>query len=226
VSERTRLWLLRLLALAIAVVTWFFVAIDEREQLSEKVVEAAITYNTPRGSVLLEPAQTVQVRLRGRTSKIRNLNPFLVDVLVQLPPDRRGAFTVVLGPENVVAPSDVEIVSIAPNQLQLRLDREVTVMVPVRPQLVGEPAAGAVVQGVQVVPDKVMVSGPETRLRGIRSVTTSPVSLNGHALDFEETAAVLAPDPLIKVLEPAVVTVRVPMEPPRGSAAGRDGGRR
>jgi hypothetical protein len=154
--------------------------------------------------------QRVRVRLRGRTSKIRSLNPLAVDVLVTLTDSRRGLIEVTLGPDNVVLPEDVEVMSIEPNQLELRLDREVTQTLPVKFKLMGEPAAGARVQKVEVVPDRVQVSGPESRLRSLRWLTTSNVNLNGHALDFEETVAVISPDPLVKILQPTVVLVRVP----------------
>jgi YbbR domain-containing protein len=207
-------WGLRVLALALAFVLWFFIAVEEREGIAEKTVEAAITYSPPSGHVLLDPVQRARVRLRGRTSRIRNLNPFVVDIFIEVPAGRRGTFDLQILPENVIMPEGVEVVAIEPATLRLRLDREATEMLPVRARLVGEPAAGAVAREVQVVPDKVLVSGPETRLRAVNNLTTTPVNLNGHALDFEETAAVLSPDPLIKVLQPAVVTVRVPMQPP------------
>jgi len=121
-------------------------------------------------------------------------------------------------------PDGVEVLSIDPNVLRVRLDREVQQMLPVLPRLVGEPAAGSVVQTPEVRPSRVLVSGPESRLREIGSLSTTAIDLDGHALDFEETAAVLAPDPLIKVVQPAVVTVRVPMQqPPAGPRAGEGG---
>jgi len=214
VSERASLWGLRALALALAVVLWFFGSVEKRERASEKVVEANITYSTPRGTVILDPVQKVRVRLRGRTSKIRILNPFVVDVLVVIPEGQYGAFNVHLGPENVVAPEGLDVVSVDPNLLQLQLDREVSAMLPVVPRLAGEPAAGAVVGTIEVLPDRVLVSGPESTLRRVRALSTSPINLGGHALDFVETAAVVPPDPLIKVVQPSVVSVRVPMEPP------------
>jgi YbbR domain-containing protein len=213
-SERASLWGLRLMALAIAVFLWFFGSVEKRERASEKVVEANITYSTPSGTVILDPVQTVRVRLRGRTSKIRNLNPFVVDVLVVIPEGRHGSLDVHLGPENVIAPEDLEVVSVDPNLLQLQLDREVSVMLPVLPRLAGEPAAGAVVGAIEVSPERVLVSGPESTLRRVRTLATSPINLSGHALDFVESAAVLAPDPLVKVVQPSVVSVRVPMQPP------------
>lgn len=213
-SLNGRLWGLRILALTMATLLWFFGTLETREQESEKVIEASVTYSTPRGLILLDPVQRVKVRLRGRTSKVRSLNPLAVDVLVALGENRRGPVEVTLGTENVIVPEDIEVVSIEPNQLELRLDREVTQTLPVKFKLMGEPAAGARVQEVNVSPDRVQVVGPESRLRSIQWLTTSNVNLNGHALDFDETVAVISPDPLVKVLQPTVVTVHVPMSPP------------
>jgi hypothetical protein len=39
------------------------------------------------------------------------------------------------------------------------------------------------------------------------------VNLDGHAAAFEEIVPVLAPDPLIQIIQPAQVTVRVQMRP-------------
>ena len=211
-------WGLRLLALALALLLWFFVAVEEREGVAEKVLEAAITYSPPNGYVLLDPVQRARVGLRGRASRIRNLNPFVVDIFLEIPAGERRAYDLQILPENVIMPEGVEVISIEPATIRVRLDREVTGMLPVRARLVGEPAAGAVASEVQVIPDKVLVSGPESRLRGVNNLVTTAVDLDGHALDFEETAAVLSPDPLIKVLQPAVVTVRVPMQPPAEQA--------
>jgi YbbR domain-containing protein len=213
-SARGSQWSVRVLALAIATLIWFFGTLETREQESEKVIEASVTYSAPRGVVLLDPVQRVKVRLRGRTSKVRALNPLAVDVLVTINEIRRGPLEVTLGADNVVVPEDIEVMSIEPNQLELRLDREISLTLPVKYKLMGEPAAGARVQQVDVVPDRVQVSGPETRVRSLRFVTTTNVNLNGHALDFEETVAVLAPDPMIRIEQPTVVLVRIGLAAP------------
>jgi YbbR domain-containing protein len=222
VSARRNVWGLRALAVGIAVLVWFFVTVQKREEVSERSIDAAVTYSPPRGFIVLDPVQRVRVQLRGRTSKIRNLNPFVVDVLVDVSRGERVSEEVRLAPENVIVPDGIEVLSIDPNVLRVRLDREIQQLLPVRPRLVGEPAAGAVVQDVEVRPSRVLVSGPESRLREIGFLSTTAVDLDGHALDFEETAAVLSPDPLIKVVQPAVVTVRVPLQQPQPRS--REGG--
>ncbi len=214
-SERARIWGLRLLALALALATWYFASLEKRERPSERVVDATVTYLPPRGLIILDPIQTVKVRLRGSDRKIRSLSPFLIDVVIDLQSAQTGNVDFHLGEENVLRPDDVEVVSIEPNSVRLQLDREGTRLLPVQVRLIGEAAAGAVPTGPPVAdPETVLVSGPESRLRTLVSVGTVPVSLDGHAFDFVETAMVLAPDPLVKIVQPAAVTARVTLQRP------------
>jgi len=214
-SERRSLWGLRLLALALAILTWFFVSVEKRERLSEKVVEASVTYNTARNYMVLEPVQKVAVRVRGVNSKVRNLNPFMVDVVVDLPESAKHQVDIHLGPDNVILPDGLDVVSIDPNVLHLDLDQVITQMIPIRPKLVGEAAAGAIVGKPEVEPTKVLVSGPSSHIELIEALTTTPIDLTGHALDFKEQVAVVSPDPLVKVVQPSVVTVQVPLKVPQ-----------
>lgn len=219
-SERVRLWGLRLLALALALATWYFVSLEKRERPSERVVDATVTYLPARGLIILDPIQTVKVRLRGSDRRIRALNPFLVDVVIDLQRAQTGTVDFHLGEENVLRPDDVEVVSIEPNSVRLQLDREGTKVLPVEVRLTGEAAAGAVPAGPPTAdPESVLVSGPESRLRALASVASAPVNLDGHAFDFVETAMVLSPDPLVKVVQPAAVLVRVVLARPEDQPA-------
>ena len=214
----------RLVALLVALLLWFFIAFEKREAISEKLIEAGVTYNTPRDFIVLDPVERVKLRLRGPTSRVRNLNPFLVDVLVAPPVTEPGVVDFRLRPENVVMPERIEVVSIEPSVLRLEFDRESTTMVAIRASLSGEPAAGAVAGEAQVLPDRALVSGPRSRLERLSHLPTTAVKLDGHAFDFSEPAAVLSPDPLIKVMEPSVVTVFVPLRVPgEDDAADRSG---
>ncbi|HEX9670692.1 MAG TPA: CdaR family protein [Thermoanaerobaculia bacterium] len=213
-SERWRLWGIRLLALGIAVGIWFSVSLDERRRLSEKVVEASVSYNRPRGMIILDPVGTVEVRLRGTERAIRQLNPDLVDVEINLARTPEGQVTVPLGPDDVLTPDGLEVVSIRPNAIRLELDREITRRVPVEPVLVGEPAAGSTAGTPEVLPNQVQVTGPESLLSRLQSLQTAPISLDGHAVPFDVLVAVEAPDPLIQIVPPSRVNVHVPMTQP------------
>jgi YbbR domain-containing protein len=213
-SERARTWALRLLALGIALGIWFNASVEDRLVSSEKVVEANISYNRPRGFIIINPVHSVNVRLIGSKKAIRQLNPLMVDVQVELSRRQAGATTVTLGSENVLAPDGLQVVSIEPSTIPVDLEREITQRLPVIPRLVGKPAAGAKPEEPEVFPNQVLVTGPEPLLARIDSLSTRPISLAGRTVTFEETVPVLTPDPLIQIVQPSQVTVRVPIQSP------------
>lgn len=213
-TERGSLWGLRLLALFAAILVWFFASVGKRERQSEKLIDAALTYNLPRGLILLDPVQTVKVRLRGPDRRIRTLAPYVVDVVVEITGGEAGRIDLHLGPENVLRPEGVDVISVEPNTLRVRVDREGQRQLPVLARIVGEPAGGAVPHSPQVLPATATVAGPQSLIASLASVTTSPISLDGHALTFSQEVPVVPPDPLVRVLEPATVRVLIPMETP------------
>jgi len=234
VSERGSLWALRILALAIAVALWFFLSWEKRENQSERVIPASVTYNTADQMTVLDPVQQVDVRVRGDARRVRTLNPFLVNVLVEIKQTEPGSVEVTLSPDQVFVPEGVRVVSVNPNTIQVSLDAVVTKRLPVEVDLVGEPAAGASVGSPVAIPPAIELQGPKSRIEEVDVVKTRPVSLNGHAQTFEETVSVIPPDPLANV-DPGVVRVRVPMEPPQlstealqqpspGAKTGKSGG--
>ena len=224
-SEIRNLWSLRLLALALALLAWFFFAVQQRERLSEKVVEASVRYDNFPGLVLLERVESVRVGLRGSEGKLRNLNPFLVEVFIELDEPAKGLFEIPLSADNVLLPEDLEVISLQPNVIRLELDDEIDHLLGVEAKLDGEPAAVAIVQRTEVRPSMVLVRGPRSLIDQIRVLSTTPVDLTGHAIDFEEQAAVLSPDSLVTIVQPAVVTVRIHLQIPgtgNGDAAPTD----
>lgn len=213
-SESARLWSLRLLALLIAVALWYRFSLEGRETLTERTIDAQVSYNRPRGFVVLDPVSTVSVRLRASSKKFRVLNPYQVNVQVELAQQQTGVVNVNLTPQDVQLPDGYSVVAIDPDVIRVELDREVTQRLPVKPQLVGEPVAGATVGAAEVLPDQVQVNGPETLLARIQTLSTRPISLDGHAMTFDDTVDVAQPDPLIQIVQPFKVTVRVPIAPP------------
>jgi YbbR domain-containing protein len=213
VNEWARTWGLRLLALGIALGIWFNASVEDRLVSSEKVIEAGIAYNRPSGFVLVNSVPSVNVHLQGSKKAIRQLNPYMVSVQVELSQRQVGQATISLSSENVLAPDGLEVVSIEPRTIQVDLEREVTQRLPVVPKLTGKPGAGSTAGEPEVIPNQVLVSGPEPMLAHLDSLSTRPVSLDGHPLTFEEKVEVVSPNPLIQIALPGTVTVTVPITP-------------
>lgn len=223
-NEQARTWILRLLALAIAIGIWFNASVEDRLVPSERVVEASVSFNRPRGFTVLDPTRTVNVRLLGSKKAVRRLNPYQVSVSVDLSPRQQGSATINLGPENVLAPDGLEVISIEPSTIQVDLEREINQRVPVIPKIVGKPAAGMIAQDPEVSPNQVLVNGPESRIERIESLTTPPIDLEGRTSSFEETVPVLmhTPDPLVQIVEPTSVTISILIQPPPEDKAAED----
>jgi YbbR domain-containing protein len=221
VNDWIRTWGLRLLALGIAIGIWFNASVEDRLVSSEKVVEAVVAYNRPNGFALINPVQNVNVHVSGSKKAIRKLSPYMVNVSVDLGQRQTGLATINLTAENVLLPDGLEVVSIEPNTIRVDLEKEVTERLPVVAKLAGRPAAGATAGQPEVIPNQILVIGPEPMLARIDALSTRPVSLEGHDSTFEEKdVAVVLPDPLIQIVPPpATVTVTVPIQPPAQPAA-------
>jgi len=208
----SRLWStlgLRALALALAILAWFILSVGEREQLVEVAVEPIVAYRPPAGYTVLGAPDTVRVRLQGPAGSTSRLIPGQVSVAVELTAEQTGLQQVGLGPENVTAPVGLEVLAVDPSAITIQLDRVISDLKPIDIELTGEPAAGAVALAPSVFPDQALVQGPESRVNEITNVTTKPISLDGHAIDFTAQAEVVSSDPLVRVMEPLVVRVTV-----------------
>lgn len=216
-TKKQTLWMLRAIALALAVATWFFVTSSRAVETATAItIEPSVQYNNPASDdlIVLEPVLRVKVRLRGPTSLISALNPAQVSVVVDLLDAELGPIEIPLAAANVIRPQGLEVQSIEPNLLSLEVDRVISEFRAVTVRLAGEPAAGAVVGTPDVAPQRVLVQGPESILATIDTLSTRPVLLDGHALDFEEQTLVVSPSPLVQVLPSNVVTVRIPLTIP------------
>ena len=218
-SERRTVWGLRFFSLLVAIMAWAVISFGQREIYNEQLLETRVQWrSTPSNLILLDEVRNVQVRLRGPESRMQSLNPFLITLVVDLSGAVKGPQQIELRPEAVNRPQGIEVTAIEPGSISVELDELVTEVREVLPDLSGEPAAGAVVKATRVVPSPVAVRGPETLLRNLNRLTTQPVSLDGHAIDFEERTLIVDPGPLITPLN-QVVTVYVTLEVPSAASA-------
>ncbi len=216
-GQRLSTWGLRLFAVLAALIAWTLVTLDQIEPVHERVLNVGVVYDTPQGYVLLRRPDQVQIAVRGPESAVRSLNPFQVSIVVQ-PEAQLGPQEVPLQPSQVQLPLNLSVTSIDPEALSLELDQVETRPILVKPRLAGEPAAGAVVVSATSDPASVTVRGSRRLLASMDSVTTTPISLDGHALDFSETAVVVSGQPTgIQIVGPQLVQVEIDLEVPVGA---------
>lgn len=214
---------LKVLALAIAVAVWFALSGGKRERISERSYHIPLSIvNIPTHTLIASalPA-SVDARLRGPFTALRQLEPDKLEAVLDLANAERGEHIYRLTPEDVNVPPEVEVISLAPQEIPFLLDTLEEKRVPVAPALTGEPAPGTRVAEVRADPAEVRIVGPAGALAKMSSVATIPISVSGRASSFATPATVLAAGPGLRVRQGQVVTVsvRIEAEPPPSPTA-------
>lgn len=213
------------IAVVLACGVWYVTALDRRERISERQLDASLTLvNVPAEMVITsEVPRAVSLRIRGPLNRLRVLDPTQTGVTVDLRGASEGEHEFEVEARNVAVPEGMTVLAVSPSQLPLRLERIVQRHLPVRVRVVGEPAPGQAVTGVAVEPATAIVSGPRLQLETLRGVATDPVSVDGAEGSIETVSTVRSPHPLMRIVEPLAVRVTVTLAPARPA---RDGKRR
>jgi len=215
-NGRGRLWVLRLLAFALALGLWFGISLSNRDVTATKVVEAQLSYITPEGMVLINRLNSVKVTVTGPESEIRTLVPYLVQVQVDLKGEEPGDVNVGLSAEDVILPQpELSVSSIEPNVFRLQLDRSVTRTLPLEPTITGEPAAGARVlrDQITVEPPEATITGPAQFVESLEKLDLTPINLDGHAAEvYTETAFIRSPSPQVQIVSQLWAEVKIHMD--------------
>jgi YbbR domain-containing protein len=212
-----RLWprspSLALLALALSVALWYGRALERRMPVAEREVEASLTLVNvpPRLVVVSSVPRGVVVRLRGPLERLRGAER--LEAVVDLRHAQEGEALYPVDRRLVGLPSRVEVVTITPGELSLRLEEVISRHLPVRASLVGTPAPGWVLREARVEPRTVRVQGPRQQVEALPELVTEAVLLEGARQSFAVTVGVRLPSPLLRLVEPSAVTVFVGLEP-------------
>ena len=189
---------LKLVSVALAVGLWFVIAGKPTAERGQAVpVELR---NVPRDLELTgDPVNTVDVRVRASPGLINSLDSAAIRATIDLAGAQEGERIVQLSPEQIQAPQGFRVVKIAPSLLTLNLERTVRKKVPVRPRVIGRPAAGFEVAEITSDPAEVQITGPRSRVQEVESAFTEPVSVAGASATVTELVNVGLEDPLLRL---------------------------
>jgi len=214
-------WPLKLLSIFLAFTLWFVVSAPRREGISERAYAVPLSLvGMPRDLVVTTSVpDTVSVRLRGRASDLRSLSSSNLEVPLDLRTAVPGDITFTIRPQAINVPPQVEVVSIDPSSVRFRVEQLRQKSVPIRPFLVGSPPIGYVVGDATVWPDHALVSGPASQIRNLSEVATERVIMTGRTETFVQNVAVVSDSSLIRVVQPLLTQITVPVTEEIGPAA-------
>jgi YbbR domain-containing protein len=205
----------KLLSLAIAIAVWFSLSGERRERISERSYHMPLSIvNIPPRSLIASPLPaSVDVRLRGPFTALRQLEPDKLEAVLDLKNAEPGELAYRLTSDDVNVPPEVEVISISPPEVRFLLDNLQEKALRVVATVAGEPAPGVRVAETKTDPAEVRIAGPAGTLARMSSVATAAVSVEGRATSFSTSAALVLTGTGLRPRQNPFVTVSVRMEP-------------
>ncbi|HEY3927674.1 MAG TPA: CdaR family protein [Candidatus Koribacter sp.] len=200
---------LKLLSLLIATALWYAVAHDQPAEIALSVpIEF---YNTPEHlEISSERIQRAEVRVQGPARTLREMTNADIDAVIDLSGTKVGERTFDLTPKQIRhVPHNVQIVQVVPSQIRLELDRSASKTVNLTPRVIGTFATGYRLGDVEVTPNRITITGPESRLTTIDAAITDPVDATGLVGRGTFTTQAFVGDPLVQLMNPEPIHVTV-----------------
>src|SRR5215469_8004651 len=172
----TNNWHLKIVSLVLAVMLWMAVA---NRASSEIGLEVPLEYrNIPHElEITGDMTNTVQVRLRGSSSLIKDITAKDVSTTIDLGKMTSGEKIVPLSPQNVQAPFGAEVIRVNPSSVRFNLERTITKTIPVMPTI-SQLTDGYEIGKVEVSPPQVQIEGPESRVNTLNSIATVAIHVD------------------------------------------------
>jgi YbbR domain-containing protein len=181
-----RNWILKLAALSLAFVLWLTL-IPEEKIFSEKTFVVPLeTQNLSDAYEISErPQATVDVTVRAPNRLLGQMTSADVQAILDLRRATVNQEDYPLNPDLVSVPPEAKVVRVFPNKARIKLERAKEVLMDVQTVIVGKPKPGFRVESTELIPSKVYVRGPESKIRPKDQVRTTPVDVAG--LDETDT---------------------------------------
>ena len=203
---------LKTLAILLATLLWLTVS---GEHVVERSLRVPLEFrNIPEALEIVGSApDTVDVRLRGSSIVLSRLQPGEIVAVLDLSTGRAGSRLFHIRNDEVRAPFGVEVAQVVPSTLSLELEKSARRVVPVVPQVEGEPAPGYVVGRTTSDPATVEIVGPDSRVRQISEATTEPISVKDAKTRIRDGVTIGVLDSAVRLAQPQNANVTVEIWP-------------
>lgn len=205
---------LKCISVALAALLWLVVS---GEQIVERALRVPLEFtNLPQQLEMVgEPPSVADLRIRGSSGALSRVSPGELVAVLDLRSARRGRRLFHLGASDVRVPFGIEVVQVAPSNVAIAFEESATKVVPVVPNVEGDPADGFVVGTVRADPPTVEIVGPATAVAALTEAITEAVSVTNATEAVTESVTIGVPDSTVRLRNPqsAKVTVNVTESP-------------
>jgi YbbR domain-containing protein len=203
-------WTMKLVALIITIGLWLGVT-GLRTPTSRLINDVPLSLRLASDlTTTNSPVTEVTVKISGDKSRIDQINKGELTVSVDLSDVPAGDRTLQLTPQNVYLelPAGFKLEEIQPSRIAVRLERVIERDVPVKAETEGGVADNFEIYSSVVTPTTVRVSGPESFVRPLDSISTEKINVESKQEDFTARQVSLnVISPQVRLIDTTVVDV-------------------
>ncbi len=204
-------WPLKLLSVILAYAIWLTVT-GESMIVNHFSVPLVVSLSDSMTVVGTTPNQ-VSVRIRGRATSIRRLDPLNMRLNLNLADSTTGERNVQFSPADLSGvPKGVVVERFEPARLALTLDKRMRTALPVFPAIDGEPADGYQFYGATAFPDTLEVEGPASEVSELNRLLTDTISITGRSRSFMVETGIVPEGRYTQVMGEQTLRVQVTID--------------
>jgi len=172
-------WPRKLTALCFALLIWFSVHTQLQERDTIRGITVRLKHSKGIAVLDRENIPKVDITVRGSKKRIHALTPADITATVKVGNDVTGGqFLVQLREPNIELPARIEIENIQPDSFAVSVDRVKTVSKRVLLRTEGDLASDLQVKTFTIIPETVLVTGPQRIVTGLPDIVTEPLFLD------------------------------------------------
>jgi YbbR domain-containing protein len=203
-------WWLKLIALIVAVLVWIFARL-EADYTKELRLGLDLSLLPQDYVVSSKSIDSVSVEIRGKGKVLIQLAKKKPRILLPLKDMHEGVERLRIGPENVIVPEQLQVKSLDPYQIELKIEprtkRKIKIIVPVE----GFPAKNFAISSIDF-DNAAYLYGTREAVSGINQLFSEPLNVDGLSETVERELVIQHPDTAGLFVEPPKVKVKVKVE--------------
>ena len=185
---------LKILSFFFAISLWLFVNL---KATAESTLHIPVRWESLPSflEITNEVIDSVRVRVAGPRRILANFEPSRLPVTLDLSDAKVGLSNYQINEKMVHLPPGLTATVLPPDTIQFKFELIVTKGVEVNPLLEGGLDEGYVVEGVEVLPNRVEIVGAQSEVQGISQVNTEAIDVTGRRESFEIKAKIVVGRP-------------------------------
>jgi len=203
-------WLMKLIALVITLGLWLGIT-GLRPPISRRFTNVPLNLRVSNDlEVTNSPVTEITLIISGDKGKVDQMKQDDLVVSLDLSEVQPGERVVPIAPENVniELPAGVRLESVSPSIIPIRIERVIERDVPVKAETEGGVAEGFEVYATVTTPSTVRVSGPESFVRPLDSISTEKIGVEAKREDFTAQQVPLnVVNPKVRLVDTTVADV-------------------